>query len=45
MRYDLVTAHARCSELGHASTIQSNERLEVVVGQSIVLCPQNAEAN
>jgi hypothetical protein len=45
MRYDLITAHTRCSELGLASTIQSNERLEVVVGQGIVWCLQNAEVD
>jgi len=45
MRYDLKTAHTRCSELGLTSAIQAGDRLEIAVAPGIALCLQNSETD
>jgi hypothetical protein len=44
MRYDLAIAHARCSDRGLVSKLEG-DRLEIRVGENVVLWIQNAKAD
>ncbi|MDB6122736.1 MAG: hypothetical protein JWQ71_1729 [Pedosphaera sp.] len=43
MRYDFELIHELCQELGLRSCIRTHERLEIELGEAVVLCFQNAE--
>ena len=43
MRYDINLIQQLCSEIGLSARVDTNQRVEVDLGEGAVLCFQNAE--